>query len=303
MAATARAAGAPVSPTGLAFRLLLVLLYGSGVAGIVYFLSQGAGYYLTPIAERARHPDYWALKPGGTLGLRFGIAGLTLMTLMHLYSVRKRVRRLRRAGRLRAWLDIHILMGIFGPLLVVLHSSFKIGGLIAISFWAMVAVALSGVFGRWLYLQIPRTRAGDEIGLAEIEAADRALSERLRSRFGVEAAFLERLDALATRGLERRGLLAVLVRLSLHDVSPLRRHRLRALARSVPGIPAPVADELAGVLAQKVAGRRRILLWDALHRLFHHWHVVHKPFAIVMYLFVLVHVIVATMTGYGLQWR
>ena len=48
--------------------------------------------------------------------------------------------------------------------------------------------------------------------------------------------------------------------------------------------------------------RRRILLWDALHRLFHYWHVVHKPFAIVMYLFVVVHVAVATLPGYGLAW-
>jgi hypothetical protein len=49
--------------------------------------------------------------------------------------------------------------------------------------------------------------------------------------------------------------------------------------------------------------RRRIVLWDALHRVFHHWHVLHKPFAVVMYLFVLVHVIVASLTGYGLSWR
>jgi hypothetical protein len=46
--------------------------------------------------------------------------------------------------------------------------------------------------------------------------------------------------------------------------------------------------------------RRRIVFWDGLQRLFHHWHVVHKPFAIVMYVFMVVHVVVASMTGYGL---
>jgi hypothetical protein len=55
----------------------------------------------------------------------------------------------------------------------------------------MVAVALSGVFGRYLYLQIPRTRAGEELTLAEVEKADRDLAQRLRDEFGAEPAFLE----------------------------------------------------------------------------------------------------------------
>ena len=118
-----------------------------------------------------------------------------MMTVMHLYSVRKRVKLLRRLGALRKWLDLHILMGILGPLFVVLHSSFKVGGLVSISFWSMVAVALSGVFGRYLYLQIPRTRAGEELTLAEVERADRDLAQRLRDEFGADDAFLERLDA------------------------------------------------------------------------------------------------------------
>jgi hypothetical protein len=35
------------------------------------------------------------------------------------------------------------------------------------------------------------------------------------------------------------------------------------------------------------------------HELFHYWHVLHKPFALVMYLFMAVHVAVAVMTGYA----
>ena len=87
-----------------------------------------------------------------------------MMTVMHLYSVRKRLRPLRRLGRAaRAGSTSTSCWGSSGPLFVVLHSSFKVGGLVAISFWSMVAVALSGVFGRYLYLKIPRTRAGEEL--------------------------------------------------------------------------------------------------------------------------------------------
>ena len=56
---------------------------------------------------------------------------------------------------------------------------------------------------------------------------------------------------------------------------------------------------MRAVLAQKGALDRRIALWDELHGLFDWWHVIHKPFAIVMYVFVVVHVCVAAATGYA----
>jgi hypothetical protein len=279
------------------FRTLLALLYAAGLSTFVYFLGAGALYYLTPVEERARHPLYWTFKPGGSLGLRFGMAGLAMMTVMHLYSARKRLRLLRKLGALRKWLDLHILMGILGPLFVVLHSSFKVGGLVSISFWSMVAVALSGVFGRYLYLQIPRTRAGEELTLAEVEKSDRELARRLREEFGADDAFLERLDRAAAPP-SSAGLGRLLLSLLADDLG-LRRRRLMAVARSLPGLPPAVARDLAAVLRQKALLQRRIRLWNALHRLFHYWHVVHRPFAVVMYLFVLVHIAVATMTGYG----
>jgi hypothetical protein len=278
--------------------VVLVLGYTVGLASVAYFLVTGLSYYMTPVGERARHPDFWTLKPGGTLGLQFGAIGLLMMTVMHLYSARKRIRVLRGLGPLRGWLNGHILLGILGPLFVVLHSSFKVGGIVAISFWSMVAVALSGIFGRYLYLQIPRTRAGEELSLAEVERADRELTRRLRDDFGADDAYLEEVER-ASAPPPARGLIKVLVLLLLEDMGLRRRARTTPL----PGLPPEIARELAAVVAQKRLLRRRIVLWDAIHRLFHHWHVIHKPFAVVMYLFVVVHVVVASLTGYGFGWR
>jgi len=77
--------------------------------------------------------------------------------------------------------------------------------------------------------------------------------------------------------------------------------RLRAFGRE-SGAPASFYRPLMRVISEKAQVRRRIVLWDALHSLFHYWHVIHKPFALVMYLFMLVHVVVASMTGYGWAW-
>jgi hypothetical protein len=219
-----------------------------------------------------------------------------MMILMLLYSVRKRVGALRRMGPLSRWLDIHIYFGVVGPLLVVLHSTFKVQGLVALSFWSMIVVVLSGVLGRYLYLQIPRTRAGEERALVEIEAEDRELSERLRTRFRLDEAHLTRLDALVSVPT-RAGILGGLLRLVTDDLR--LRSGLRAFARSCREVPRPVVREFERVVRQKAQVRRRILLWDRVHELFHYWHVLHKPFALVMYLFMFVHVTVALVTGYG----
>jgi len=79
------------------------------------------------------------------------------------------------------------------------------------------------------------------------------------------------------------------------------RSALRAFARGSRHVPAQALAEFERIVRQKALLRRRIALWDRAHELFHYWHVLHKPFAVVMYVFMVVHVAVAVMTGYG--WR
>jgi hypothetical protein len=55
------------------------------------------------------------------------------------------------------------------------------------------------------------------------------------------------------------------------------------------------------VIERKAQLHRRILRWHRLQEIFHHWHVFHKPFAIIMYLFLIVHIAVVTVTGYGFR--
>jgi len=286
-----RTAGAPV------FRAVLHTLYVVSGAAVLWLLLLGSSFYLTPVGERAHHEGYWEWKAGGSVGHAMGSIGASMLVLMLLYSARKRVKALRGLGPVSRWLDVHIYLGVFGPLLVVLHSAFKVQGLVALSFWSMIAVALSGVAGRYLYLQIPRTRAGEELSLADLTETDRRLTQRLRQEFGLDAARLERLESLAAAPEARRGLLGSLADLLLHRARQLRA--VQGFARSCRTVPAPVLQEFEQVLLQKAALRRRILLWDRLHELFHYWNVIHKPFAVVMYLFMLIHIAVAVLTGYG----
>jgi hypothetical protein len=278
------------------FRAVLLGLYLVAGAAVVWLLLQGSSFYLTPLGERAHHDGYWTWKSGGSAGRALGVAGSSMLLLLLLYSARKRIELLRGLGPLGRWLDVHIFLGVFGPLLIVLHSAFKVQGLVALSFWSMVAVALSGVAGRYLYLQIPRTRAGEALGLAELEAADRRLGQRLRAEFRLDEAQLAQLERLAVPEAAP-GLAGTLVELSLGRAR--RRRRLRAFARGCRALPRPLLRELERVVLAQALARQRLALWDRIHELFHYWNVLHKPFALVMYLFMAIHVAVAVLTGYG----
>ncbi|HEX7183706.1 MAG TPA: hypothetical protein VF756_17875 [Thermoanaerobaculia bacterium] len=284
------------------FKIFLGLLYAVALTAILYLFLEGRSYYGTPLIERPRHDDFWTLKPGGSQGHLYGVIGSSLMVIMLVYSLRKRVKALKGLGRLRDWLNFHIFCGIIGPLLVVLHSSFKVQGLVALSFWSMIAVALSGVLGRYLYLQIPRTRAGDELTLSDVEAQRGELSRRLREDFHLPEETLQELDAVARTGISAKtGVFSVLFHLPFQAVSlRWRLHAFRRrLQRELQGAPRPLLREMTWAVRQKAVLERRILLWSRLQQLFHYWHVFHKPFAVVMYVFMVVHIVVAVLTGYG----
>ena len=278
-------------------RVVLTLLYLVGLGAVAWFAVQGADYYRTPLVERPRHPLYWSFKPGGTWGLRFGIVGAGMMTLMLGYTLRKRWHSLRHLGTMRQWLDVHIFLGICGPLFIVLHSSFKVGGLVGLSFWSMVVVALSGVVGRYLYHQVPRTQAGDALSLEEVEARERELSRELVEKFGLPPTALEELETIAGRGVGAHR--PTLLWLLTSPVDGLGvRWRLGRFLRRFPGVEPEQRRRFSALVTQKTQLRRRLVLWTRLRRVFHYWHVLHKPFAIIMYLFMVLHIGVAWWTGY-----
>ena len=70
-----------------------------------------------------------------------------MLVLLLIYSVRKRSKLMKGKGALSLWLKFHIFLGVAGPILITFHSSFKLRGIVGISYWSMVIVALSGLVG------------------------------------------------------------------------------------------------------------------------------------------------------------
>ena len=71
-----------------------------------------------------------------------------------LYPLRKRAKGFR-FGPMSAWLQIHMLTGIVGPYLVLLHSGWRFHGLAGYGTAVLGVVVLSGLVGRYLYASAP----------------------------------------------------------------------------------------------------------------------------------------------------
>ena len=107
-------------------------------------------------------------------GHTLGILGFILMLLTEtLYSIRKRSRFA--MGRMSTWLKFHIFMGLVGPFMVLLHSSWKFNGLAGATTLLTAIIVFSGFIGRYIFTRIPRTLDGMEVeGALSQEALKRA---------------------------------------------------------------------------------------------------------------------------------
>ncbi len=96
-------------------------------------------------------------------GHGIGILGFILMLLTEtLYSLRKRSRSVK-WGKMSTWLRSHIFMGLVGPFMVLLHTSWKFNGLAGATTLLTVIIVVSGFIGRYIFTRIPRTMDGLEI--------------------------------------------------------------------------------------------------------------------------------------------
>jgi hypothetical protein len=282
------------------FRRFLHSLYAIGFIAVAVVLVTGLPYYQLPVVERPHHALHEQFKPGGTWGHGVGIIGSTMILLLFLYSARKRRWMGLRGGRLSRWLDVHIFFGIMGPLLITLHSAGKLGGIVSISYFSMAAVALSGVLGRYLYMQIPRDARGHAIGLERARARVGDIEEKLRTHHRLPedtvAGVRRFVETSATDAAGLRAIAATLV----HDLRlPGRVRRLRRFMRQGRAeIPEEAIEEVVRLAREQSVLRRRIAVLESTTRLFHHWHVFHKPFAVIMIVIMFVHVGVTLAFGY-----
>jgi hypothetical protein len=282
----------------LAHRSYIFSLTVIVIATTILLCYVGFNYYSTSLEERFFSPDHNFLKPGGMWGHGIGIIGSLSMILgILLYMARKRMRSLSRMGTLKHWLEFHIFLCTFGPILVLFHTAFKFGGLVAVSFWSMVAVFLSGIIGRFIYIQIPRTIEGRELSLNEVRDMKTNIGTILSESFHLDEESYNLIVESTKKKVELYHKYFLVRyrrkfkndRKTIRDVSAaVRRSRLSGEERK----------KVMKLVRHEIQLNRRIERLVTMQNLFRYWHVAHFPFAIVMLIIMVIHVAVTIVFGY-----
>lgn len=252
----------------------------------------GYDYYFTPLEERHFHELNKSFKASGLVGHGLGIAG-TLFILIGVFSymLRKRFRTFARIGILKHWLEFHIFLCTLGPFLILFHTTFKFGGIVAVSFWSMVAVFLSGIIGRYIYLQIPHSIEGRELTLSEIEEQKREMNKQLRQTVTLDESIYELIDNFPGQNNHDQG---------IFGRSKSERSAIRGLRAELKQqkISSEKASEVIQIFKEQLRLKKKIGRLVTMQKLFAYWHVAHLPFALVMLVVMIIHVVVAVTFGY-----
>lgn len=266
------------------FLFLALLLLGAALT------IRGYDFYRLGLDARVDHDDYRVLSPTGKVGQGYGVFAALLVVLNLSYLIRRRFPRAP-LGSMNAWLHGHVFTGLAAALLALFHSAFQARSDLAVTLWvALGVVILTGVLGR--FLRWLSAEVDDE----QLQTAYEALDE-LQPGLGrrVEGAVLahpippEPLGTSLVAGLralpgflrvarERRAAVRQTAELSLDDPD------LRRLGRRI-------VRQTASLAAGQARSR-------GLTRLMSSWRALHRFFAILMVVAVLLHAGVAWYYGY-----
>jgi len=269
------------------------------------------GYSLTVIAIGVGWllRDRSLINPEDGLGYWLGIVGGSMMLVLLLYPLRKRIRALQFLGGTTQWFRMHMILGGLGPVLILIHSNFQLGSFNSrVALYCMLLVAGSGVIGRHIYAHIHNGLYGRKTTLKEMRAD---LAKSLETSQGLATlmpALAERLEALSAQvqGDAITGRLGtrtsilwstrqyfVWASLLLTAHRELKRQSAAspAISRDLPRL----RKTCRTFIRNFVRLSSRVAQFTLYERMFSLWHVLHMPLFFMMIISALLHVLAVHM--------
>ncbi len=261
----------------------------SAVLGLAHLLAGLA------IVAGWRNREERYLLPDQGLGYLLGIIGLLMMLLLLLYSARKRISFMRYWGRISIWFQVHMILGLAGPVAILFHANFRLGSSNSnIALGCALLVSASGVVGRLIHGRLHHYLSGRRQTLADVrEELESRRQEALRD-------YASEKLANCVRGLEERilapdrGLLGELrsyARLGRHcrRTTAEARRCLRLAAREA-GVGRAKIRRAERAVKAHVRAVRRVAAFTLYERIFGLWHAAHLPLTFLLFAAAAVHV-------------
>lgn len=250
--------------------------------------------------------DYKLLTAESGIGYGLGVLSVCCMLVLLLYPLRKKFRILKFIGPLPRWFRNHMILGVSAPIAALYHCNFHIGSLNSrIALFSALAVAGSGLVGRFIYSKIHRSLYGRKTNLKELLARVKVTSPGV-GRLGT---FIPELTARMTT-FDREVMVppesifdcmrlpfVLFVRTRLHYFRLMKFTKLSLAfqAQNSPAI-AQHQKQLRTSIRKHVKNHlyhvRRVAEFTAYDRLFSLWHKLHFPFFVVLLVTVVIHIAV-----------
>ena len=253
--------------------------------------------------------DQKLVDPKEGLGYWLGIVGGTMMLLLLLYPAGKKSALLQRLGLVKHWFRIHMILGLVGPLLILYHCNFSVTAInSAVALYSMLAVAISGVIGRYFYTRIHRGLYGKRANIEELRAE---ITDAVENSSGLAAILpnsiseLHRVSAKLmgdeyTRSISMRHSLSwtikyYYVRIRLHWLINAELRERAASSDAVLNNVKNLRRTANKYAADQVGIMRQVAQLAFYERLFSLWHVFHMPLFLLLVASALVHVLAVHM--------
>jgi hypothetical protein len=244
-------------------------------------------------------------KSGDDISYWIAVVGGSMMLALLSYPLRKYMRFAQGWGRVKWWFWGHMVLGIGGPWLILVHSTFQLGSMNAtVAMYSMLIVVGSGIVGRFIYVRVHRGLDGELVSLKALQTKAGMVESEARSwlRFAPEVE--QRLVAFEQRALrEDTGWLGHLRQVFVLPVLQFLTWRacVRVLHLRVGALAADAGWDAAVRVRREKRSRRfvtrylnavvRVAQYTAYERLFALWHVAHLPFVFLLVISAVVHVI------------
>jgi hypothetical protein len=244
-------------------------------------------------------------KSGDSVGYWIGVVGSSMMLLLLSYPLRKYARWMQRFGRVKWWFWGHMALGLLGPWLILVHSSFRVGSLnSAVALYSMVVVVASGIVGRFIYMRVHRGLNGERTTLRALQHGAGLIESEARSWLHFAPTVEARLRTFEQRELNARSGWLTYLRQVL--VLPwAQRYTYRRCLLELRALLARMAMEQRWSDEQRARRMRRsrklveryldavvrVAQYTAYERVFSLWHVAHLPFVVLLVVSAIVHVI------------
>ncbi len=256
-----------------------------------------------------KNRDANLLTPKSGLGYALGVVGGSMMLLLLLYPLRKKVRSMHRLGPTKYWFRAHMVMGILGPVLTIFHSNFHLRSQNSkMVMGAMLLVTMSGFIGMYFYTKIHYGLYGKRLTMTELQRDFEERSTSLIYHFRNAPRMRERLRYFEdivlspSYGLFESAVRFFAVGMKIRWTHMILLKRLRIVLREKrkrEGLTRREATRLGKIarkeLSAHIDSALKVAEFSLYERFFSLWHLFHFPLFLILVVTALIHVVAVHM--------